>query len=109
VLTLCHSECNKFLRRYVVAADTPGTRGGANHYAVRDANRLTGTERPPARKTRWIVRPPDPRAAVSGVQCSLEQASEILRIWQANRSWVAMVIEDNLALVNCSGFLRRVG
>jgi hypothetical protein len=62
------------------------------------------------RKTRWIVRPPDPRAAArGGLQVSVEQACDILRTWQANRSWVAMVIEDNLALVNCGGFLRAVG
>jgi hypothetical protein len=39
---------------------------------------------------------------------SVEQACDILRTWQANRSWVAMAIEDNLALVNGGGFLRAV-
>ena len=61
------------------------------------------------KKARWIVRPPDPRAAASGgLQVSIEQACNILRTWQANRSWVAMAIEDNIALVNCGGFLRAV-
>ena len=63
----------------------------------------------PGRKTRWIVRPPDPGAAAcGGRQISIEQACDILRTWQANRSWVAFAIEDNLALLNCSGFLRSV-
>lgn len=62
------------------------------------------------RKTRWIVRPPDPRAAAgAGLQVSVKQACDILRTWEANRSWVAMVIEDGLTLVNCGGFLRGVG
>jgi len=60
------------------------------------------------RKTRWIVRPPDPGAAArGGIQVSIEQACDILRTWQAN--WVSFAIEDNLALLNCSGFLRSVG
>jgi hypothetical protein len=51
-----------------------------------------------------------PRAAArGGLQVSVEQACDILRTWQANRSWVALAIEDNLALVNCGGFLRAVG
>ena len=61
------------------------------------------------KKAGWIVRPPDPRAAADhGRQVNAKQACDILRTWQASRSWVAMAIEDNLALVNCGGFLRDV-
>ena len=62
------------------------------------------------RKTRGIIRLPDPRATTgSGREVSVEQACEILRTWQADRRWVALAIEDNLALVKCGGFLRDVG
>src|SRR5450759_21780 len=44
---ICRSGCNKSSCRYAVGAGTRGNPGGANHYAVRDANRRTGTERPP--------------------------------------------------------------
>jgi hypothetical protein len=37
------------------------------------------------------------------------QARDILRIWQADRSWVAAAIEDNLCVVNCGGYLRDCG
>jgi hypothetical protein len=61
------------------------------------------------RKTRGSIRLPDPRAATgSGTEVSIEQACEILRTWQAERSWVAMTIEDNLALVHCGGYLHAV-
>ena len=61
------------------------------------------------RKTRGIVRLPDPRAAAgSGTEVSVEQACNILRTWQADHSWVAMAIEDYLALVHCGGFLCAV-
>jgi hypothetical protein len=68
-------------------------------------------DRPVAgRKTRGIVRLPDPLAATgSGKKVTVEQACDILRTWQADCSWVAMAIEGNLALVNCGGFLRDVG
>jgi hypothetical protein len=42
------------------------------------------------------------------VEVSVQQACDILRTWQANRSWVAVALEDNLGLVNCGGFLRAV-
>lgn len=57
-------------------------------------------------RLRWIVPPPDPQKAVGGRQVSSDQACDILRTWQANRSWVAIALEDNLALVRCGGFLR---
>jgi hypothetical protein len=43
------------------------------------------------------------------VQVSAEQAVEILRTWQTDRSWVAMAIEDNLVFMHCRGSLRAVG
>jgi hypothetical protein len=61
------------------------------------------------RRPRGIIRLPDPRAATgSGTEVTFEQACNILRTWQANRSWVAIAIEDRLALVNGGGFLRTV-
>lgn len=62
------------------------------------------------RRTRGIVRLPDPRTAMgSGKEVTVEQACDILRTWQAERRWVSVTIEDRLALANCGGFLRAVG
>jgi hypothetical protein len=66
---------------------------------VRDANRRTGTERPPAgRHAGLFARLILGQQRVAGCKSA-----------SSNRSWVALVIEDNLALVNCGGFLRAVG
>lgn len=54
---------------------------------------------PAGKKSRTIVRPPNPNIALHGQRCSFDQVCDILRIWQTNNSWVGVAFEHDAGLL----------